>query len=377
MSAEPLNAQHPVRKVFRFIETLAGTPEALEPGRLEERFDELARELFRWQFERNEALHKWCVARGRTPGTVSHWSQIPAVPTAAFKDFEFTCLAPDDRPVIFHSSGTSAQRPSRHFHNAVSLELYHASLLSWFKRHLTISAPGGGARPHLLSLTPTRTLAPHSSLVHMLEVVRSEACSLDSWFSGGVRDDHSWALEPDKVCTWLNRYAVLNQPVIVTGTAFNFVHLVDWMISRDVRVQLPPGSAVMETGGYKGRSRSLPQAELHVLITERLGTPPERIVCEYGMCELSSQAYDRVLGDASKPRRFQFPPWARTRVVSSEDGREVAEGRAGLLQIFDLANAFSVLAVQTEDLVVRRGDGFELIGRAEVAEPRGCSLLPT
>ncbi len=376
MSAEPLNAQHPARQVIHLIEALAGTPEALEQGRLEERFNELARELFRWQFERNEALHKWCVARGRTPGTVSHWSQIPAVPTAAFKDFEFTCLAPDDRPVIFHSSGTSAQRPSRHFHNAGSLELYHASLLPWFKRHLTISAPGGEPRPHLLSLTPTRMLAPHSSLVHMLEVLRGEVCSLDSWFSGGVRDDHSWALEPDKVYTWLNRYAVLNQPVIVAGTAFNFVHLVDWMISRDVRVQLPPGSAVMETGGYKGRSRSLPQAELHELITERLGTAPERIVCEYGMCELSSQAYDRVVGEAAKPRRFQFPPWARTRIVSSEDGGEVAEGRAGLLQIFDLANACSVLAVQTEDLVVRRGDGFELIGRAEVAEPRGCSLMP-
>ena len=74
-------------------------------------------------------------------------------------------------------------------------------------------------------------------------------------------------------------------------------------------------------------------------------------------------------------RQFQFPPWARAQINSPETGREVAEGEAGLIRIFDLANVFSVAAIQTEDLAVRRGDGFELIGRAELAEPRGCSLM--
>jgi len=152
---------------------------------------------------------------------------------------------------------------------------------------------------------------------------------------------------------------------------------------------------VMETGGYKNRSRTLPKAELHALITEYLGVPRESIFCEYGMSELSSQAYDvtgaechppssilyppsSILYPPSStrhPRAFLFPPWARAQVISPETGREVAEGETGLLRILDLANVFSVAAVQTEDLAVRRGAGFGLLGRAAAAEPRGCSLM--
>jgi hypothetical protein len=94
------------------------------------------------------------------------------------------------------------------------------------------------------------------------------------------------------------------------------------------------------------------------------------------MSELSSQAYDS--GSLHSPvvtRYFQFPPWARAQIVSVETGREVRDGETGLIRIFDLANVFSTLAVQTEDLAIRRGERFELIGRAELAEPRGCSLM--
>jgi hypothetical protein len=75
-----------------------------------------------------------------------------------------------------------------------------------------------------------------------------------------------------------------------------------------------------------------------------------------------------------KPRVFHFPPWARAQVISPETGREAGEGETGLIRVFDLANVYSVMAIQTEDLGVRRGDGFELLGRAALAEPRGCSL---
>ena len=107
------------------------------------------------------------------------------------------------------------------------------------------------------------------------------------------------------------------------------------------------------------------------------------------MSELSSQAYAGVTSDEccvrteGRPpvhaslvtRHFHFPPWTRAQIISPETGREVAEGETGLIRIFDLANVFSVAAIQTEDLGVRRGDGFELIGRAQLAEPRGCSLM--
>jgi hypothetical protein len=108
--------------------------------------------------------------------------------------------------------------------------------------------------------------------------------------------------------------------------------------------------------------------------------PRENIICEYGMSELSSQAYDLEIQNSklktqNSERQFHFPPWARVQIISPETGREVAEGETGLIRIFDLANVFSVASIQTEDLGVRRGDGFELIGRAQLAEPRGCSLM--
>ena len=144
----------------------------------------------------------------------------------------------------------------------------------------------------------------------------------------------------------------------------------------------------METGGYKGRSRQLPKAELHALIRNQLGIPESHIICEYGMSELSSQAYagkiqERPLEPESvtpvpisnEQGTFSFPPWVRTRVVSPETDRPVAVGEQGLIRIFDLANVRSVLAIQTEDMAVLRSRGFELLGRSSLSEPRGCSLM--
>jgi len=184
-------------------------------------------------------------------------------------------------------------------------------------------------------------------------------------------------LQVDATLAALREATETNQPVVLPGTAFAFVHLLDHLIANNVRLQLPSGSRVMETGGYKGRSRSLPKHELHSLIVDRLGISSERIVCEYGMSELSSQAYDCV-ADHDTPagaRAFAFPPWARVQIVSPETGREVAEGETGLIRVFDLANVRSVMAVQTDDLAVRHGDRFELIGRTRGAQPRGCSLM--
>ena len=163
------------------------------------------------------------------------------------------------------------------------------------------------------------------------------------------------------------------------GTAFLFVYFLDSLIQGRGAFHLPANSLILETGGYKGRSRAIPRQELHRLMCDLFGVLPHQILCEYGMCELSSQAYSRLGHDVSceTARFFQFPPWARARVISPETGLEVAEGETGLLRIFDLANAWSVCAIQTEDLAVRCGTAFELIGRAHAAEPRGCSLLAT
>jgi hypothetical protein len=80
-------------------------------------------------------------------------------------------------------------------------------------------------------------------------------------------------------------------------------------------------------------------------------------------------------GKSGIKRYFQFPPWARDQIFSPETGGEVADGETGLIRVFDLANVFSVLAIQTEDLAIRRDGHFDLIGRAQLAEARGCSLM--
>lgn len=356
----------------------------------EEDFNTTALELFAFQFKSNLAYRKICEARRVTPLAVTHWSQIPAVPTAAFKELELTCLSPTERTHVFHSSGTTEQRPSRHFHSEESLAVYEASLWTWFVRNLRLAL--GDLR--LLSLTPSPVEAPHSSLVHMFEVVRGGMGGDEDAFVGRVSNDGSWALDYESAVDRLTGDSRPEtpdpRPILVLGTAFSFVHLLDGLMERNLRLQLPVGSRVMETGGYKGRSREMPKAELHALITERLGVPAAQIVCEYGMSELSSQAYQRVTGDEGQVTgdmrakschlspatcHFKFPPWARVQVVSPETGREVADGETGLIRVFDLANVFSVMAIQTEDLAVRRGDGFELVGRSKLAEPRGCSLM--
>jgi hypothetical protein len=333
-------------------------------------FNGMALMLFTLQFDHNHTYRKLCEARKITPQSVSHWTQIPAVPTSAFKELEISCLRPDQRAQVFYSSGTTAQKPSRHFQNAESLAVYEASLLPWFQFHV---AP----TKNLAILTPPPSQARNSSLVHMFETIRRNFAAPEKSFLGALDCEGAWTLHFDSTVETLESACRSGERVVVLGTAFSFVHLLDWLAEKNLRFKLPSGSQVMETGGYKNRSRFLPKDELHALITERLGVPPPHILCEYGMSELSSQAYQgwRVGGRGERASPFHFPPWARAQVVSPETGAEVAEGETGLLRIFDLANVFSALAIQTEDLAVRRRDGFELLGRAELAEPRGCSLM--
>lgn len=335
-------------------------------------FNELARELFTAQFAANVPFRRLCEARGATPDQVFDWRAIPSVSTRAFKDLEITCLAPSQRARVFHSSGTTAQRPSRHFHSAESLAVYEASLRPWFRQHLLGEVP---ARPRCLSLTPPASAAPHSSLAHMLAAIAQEDLPEGAAFLGAVGADGSWTLPLGEAEAALRAAERDGDPVLLAGAAFSFVPLLDALAARGERMRLPRGSRIMETGGYKGRTRALPREALHGLLGERLGVTPERIVSEYGMSELSSQAYDQVAGAPESARRFRFPPWARALVVSPETGREAAPGEPGLLRVCDLANVFSVLAVQTEDLASADGDGFVLLGRAAQAEARGCSLL--
>jgi hypothetical protein len=270
------------------------------------------------------------------------------------------------------------------------LKIYETSLSAWFLANVPPDLRFTIYDLRLLCLTPPPEQVPHSSLVHMFETVRQKMGSVKTAFVGTIATDGAWTLDFDALLAALSPGPGTPdpRPHLLLGTAFSFVHLLDFLGEHNLRFQLPPGSRVMETGGYKNRSRSMPKEELHALITERLGVPPENIVCEYGMSELSSQAYGvtgdtwQVSGEAASSCHlspvtchFHFPPWARVQLISPETGQEVADGETGLIRVLDLANVFSVMAVQTEDLGIRRGGGFELMGRARMAELRGCSLM--
>jgi hypothetical protein len=296
----------------------------LTPPDSEASFNALALDLVALQYAAVPAYRALCDMRATTPAHVSDWREVPAVPTASFKDLELTSLAPAERTVAFHSSGTTEQRPSRHFHSAESLALYDASLRPWFQAHLLDGIEelvedgrlGPLDKPAFLSLTPPPTAAPHSSLVHMIGSVIESFGSRDSIFAGRIGSDAVWELDMDRLLFALRKSMCANRPVFLLGTAFNFVHLVDHFAGNNIRYRLAEGSRVMETGGYKGRSRSMPKRELHVLITRHLGIQAAGIVTEYGMSELSSQAYER-------DGVLRFPPWARVRIMDPETGGEV------------------------------------------------------
>jgi hypothetical protein len=334
----------------------------------EAEFNRLALALFVLQREAVPVYRQFCERR-KVAETIPHWSGIPALPVSAFKEFEVSSIPSAQRRRVFHSSGTSGLEPSRHFHHAESLAVYEASLLPWFERHFF----GGQAVPmKLVFLTPEE--APHSSLVQMFNAVRRHFGSADSVFTGRRQADGSWGLDVEQTLAAITG----RQPVGLLGTAFSFVHLLEALQAAGKSVALAKGSRIMETGGYKGRSREMPKAELRALMTRWLGVCDAAIITEYGMSELSSQAYDRVAEEQSRPAGpLVFPPWVRICLISPETGETVAEGKTGLLRVFDLANIWSVMAVQTEDLAVGRDGGFELLGRAAAGPPRGCSLMPS
>ncbi len=334
---------------------------ARKVGTDEEAFNALARKLFTYQQERNRPYRNFCVGRGVTPESIATWRDIPAAPAAAFKSYSLTCVpeaycTPEQGGRTFHSSGTTGHDTSRHFLDAAALDCYRASLRQGYRQFTGWAAQNTpyaerGILP-IAAVMPAPEEAPHSSLSFML---------------GDLVDE--WGLQFFHGSDWIDglskEFRCTPYPYAVFGTAFAFVQLFDTI---DERFELPEGSIVIETGGFKGRSREIPREELYRLFTERLGVPMERCLSEYGMSEMASQFYSVADG----PKRG--PHWVRTRIMDPLTGQEAAPGQPGLLAHCDLANLNSVLALQTEDMGIATGDGFTLLGRAPGAILRGCSL---
>ncbi|HET6466153.1 MAG TPA: long-chain fatty acid--CoA ligase [Nitrospiria bacterium] len=335
------------------------------------KFEPLALRVFAFQFERNPSYRRYCEAKDKTPAGVGSWREIPAVPTAAFKEIHFACDRPEK---VFFTSGTSQGPAKRGRHSVPRLEIYRAAVLPNFAAHLLPD----GLLPRMLFLTGSPETWPHSSLAHMMELVHQEYGSgrADYYIDGS-------GLNIDRLLHSLSEACERDEPVILTGVTLAFHQILEQVRNHRLSFRLPPGSRIMDTGGFKGRKIDLSKIELYQRYEESLGIPQTHIVNEYGMTEMGSQFYDNVLADhingASDdfvfPRRKRVPPWVRTRVVDPETLDDRPQGSTGVLRHFDLANCGSVSALQTEDIGRTFADGFEVTGRASGSEARGCSLL--
>ena len=327
----------------------------------EERFEALAREAFAYQFERIAPYRASCERAGRTPARIASWRDVPLVPAAAFATVE---LATDPPVETFRSSGTLGGAPSVHRHPFPGL--YRAVVDATFPRYCL---PGGG-RPAMLALAPTREATPDSSLGFMVAHVLERFGGPGSGYAFGPR-----GVEIARARSWLAGRQRAHEPAAILATAFALADLVAFLERADLRFRLPAGSFVFETGGFKGRTKELARDELLAAVATWTGVPAENVVSEYGMTELTSQAYTDVLA-GGEPGRFVSPPWMRVRALDPETLVERSAGETGLLAIFDLANVGSALHLLTEDLGTVDADGsFRLAGRAPGADLRGCSLL--
>ena len=235
----------------------------------ERRFERLALALFAFQFECNVPYGRFCTGRGKTPATVGSWREIPAVPTGAFKELALRCFPAECTVKVFRTSGTAlARRGELHLD---TLALYEASLVPSFEAGVLPDLAGGERLPCFV-LAPSPDEAPDSSLSHMFGVMLARRGAAGSaFFVRGGR------LEVDAVLAALE--AASEAPkLLLCGTAFAFVHLLEALEQRGRRLALPAGARLMETGGFKGRSRALAREELHAWLHERLGVPPVRVV---------------------------------------------------------------------------------------------------
>lgn len=318
------------------------------------RFEDLARQVFAFQFERVLPYRNLCQGRGVEPGNLQRWQDIPMVSTRSFRAVELHGADPVE---VFRSSGTTVGERSEHHHPFPDL----------YRRVIDATFPAAclaGPDTPMLSLIPGRDLAPDSSLSFMVDHAIHQWGSPASAWAVGKR-----GVEPATARSWFASRQRQPAPVLILATSLSLDACLAGLERLGLRFRLPIGSTVFETGGSKALDTSVDTEHLHRRLADSLAASSESVVREYGMTELTSQAYTQPGGTD-----FRWPPWVRQRVLDPATLTEVGDGETGVLAVFDLANIGSAAHVLTEDLVKRRGDGFEFLGRAQGAQLRGCSL---
>ena len=348
-----MNQETLVKTISAFIESDTTT---------ENEFNELAIELFAYQYANNLPFHQFAMQQGSSPRMAKTWRDIPPVPINAFKSVLLTCCPPDNIGRTFLTSGTTQDGvKGKSYHP--TLDIYDKSMIKNFKNRFlpdTTTIKMG-------ILFPDEVVMPNSSLAHYLNLALHNfgtPCSSYHINTSGI--------EFENLFSDLRSSQEKGTPYAILGASFSIVHLLDEMSKLNMRFQLPAGSKILDTGGFKGQSREVEQEDFYEQLSLAFGVSRKDCINMYGMTELSTQFYDN--GNENCPSVKTGPHWIRTRAVNPLTKKDVAKGEVGILVHCDLAHFNIVSTILTEDTGIKTEDGFILLGRADGENARGCSM---
>jgi len=314
-------------------------------------FEQIALELFKLQSTENILYRSFIEAINIDPGKVNNVASIPFFPVSFFKNHDVVTgtFEPD---VIFESSGTTQTGNSRHI--VKSANLYRRSFTYAFQ--LFYGSPGNWC---IAGLLPTYLERKNSSLVMMV----NDLIGLSKHTSSGF-----YLYEHEKLTELIMYNEAASQKTLLIGVTFALLDL-----AEHFRFPLKH-TTVMETGGMKGRRKEITRTEMHETLCEAWKL--DFIHSEYGMTELLSQAYSSGNG------LFRCPPWMKIILRDEDDPLTIkplsAATQSGLINVIDLANIYSCSFIATDDIGKLYPEGsFEVIGRMDSSDVRGCSLMYT
>lgn len=318
-------------------------------------FESLALDIFQFQYRNNPVYGQYVNAIGIEPGSVSQLHEIPFLPIRFFKSHSIHCTE-FGPAAIFESSGTTGSISSRH--EVKDLDLYKASFEKSFELFY-----GPAKEWCIIGLLPSYLERRHSSLVYMVDrLIRSG------------RHPHSgfYLNEFEKLFAVLDKLEAQKQKTLLIGVSFGLLDFAGFYQSKNGKPL--EHTIIMETGGMKGRRKEMIRQEMHEILKASFGLP--LIHSEYGMTELLSQAYSK--GDGV----FSCPPWMKIMLRDEEDPLSVLPGAkatapvTGVINVIDLANIYSCCFIATDDAgKLYPGTSFEVLGRMDNSDLRGCSLM--
>lgn len=313
----------------------------------EEDFEHVALEVFRYQHENCLPYRKFCELLNKNPKHVLQYTDIPFLPIEFFKSHKIFDRQKNKVESIFTSSGTTGMERSQHY--VASNEVYEKSFLKAF--HQFYGKPSDYC---ILALLPSYLERDGSSLIYMVDRLIKESNNPSSGFYlHNTEDLVEKLLDQERK----------GKKTLLIGVSYALLDLIE-------KFDLPAlqHTIIMETGGMKGKRKELIKQELHKILAEGFGV--SYIHSEYGMTELLSQAYSSGNGF------FYTPPWMRVLTRDTEDPLSYVEYVTGGINVIDLANLYSCSFIATQDLGKLHSNGsFEIIGRFDNSDIRGCNLL--